>query len=118
MHLFSLLTSVVIHVVSKENICIFQLCASLSSAEAPAGYPNKNSNNKKTESAWGRREEEKGLRAFFFLSPSLDATQRGICGGESGCSNLKQKHKAPKRKALSQCWGYVLLFKASNMVVI
>ena len=51
MHLFSLLTSAVIHVVSKGNI--FQLCVTLPPAEAPAGYPNKNSNNKKIESARG-----------------------------------------------------------------
>ena len=118
MHLFSLLTSVVIHVISKGNICIFQLCASLSSAEAPAGYPNKNSSNKKNRKRVGTKERGKGLRAFVFLSPSLDATQRGIWGGESGCSNLKQKHKAPKRNALFQCWGYALLFKVSNMAVI
>ena len=116
MHVFNLLTSVVIHVVSKGNI--FQLCVALSFAEAPVGYPNKNSNNRKIERARGRWEEGKGLRAFFFLSPSLSATQRGICGGESRCGNLKQKHITPKRNALSQCWGYVLLFKVSNMVVI
>ena len=71
MHLFSLLTSVVIHVVSKGNICIFQLCASLSSAEAPAGYPNKNSNNKKNRKRVGTKERGKRpARYFFFFLPA------------------------------------------------
>ena len=65
----------------------------LSSAEAPTGYPNKNSNN---ESAQGTREEGKGgkrrlyslspshraPRAFFFFLSSLPTTQKGLCGGE------------------------------------
>ena len=69
----------------------------LSSAEAPAGYPNKNSNNEKIESARGTREEGKGgktpvfslspshraPRAFFFFLPSLPTTQKGLCGRES-----------------------------------
>ena len=68
----------------------------LSSAEAPTGYPNKNSNNEKIESAQGTREEGKGgkrrlyslspshraPRAFFFFLPSLPTTQKGLCGGE------------------------------------
>ena len=67
----------------------------LPSAEAPAGYANKNSNNEKIESARGTREEGKGgkrplfslspshraLRAFFFFLPSLPTTQKGLCGG-------------------------------------
>ena len=71
----------------------------LSSAEAPAGYPNKNSNNekKKKESArrtMGKQKRagarlERGLslspshrplRALFFLLPT---TERGLYGGES-----------------------------------
>ena len=58
MHLFSLLTSAVIHVVSKGNI--FQLCVTLPPAEAPAGYPNKNSNNKKNR----KRAGNDGKREF------------------------------------------------------
>ena len=68
----------------------------LSSAEAPTGYPNKNSNNEKIESAQGAREEGKGgkrplfslypfhraPRAFFFFLPSLPTTQKGLCGRE------------------------------------
>lgn len=69
MHLFSLLTSAVIHVVSKGNT--FQLCVTLRPpAEALAGYPNKNSNNKKIESARGTMGRGKGLRAFFFFLPA------------------------------------------------
>ena len=121
MHLFSLLTSAVIHVLSKGNI--FQLCVTLPPAEAPAGYPNKNSNNKKIESARGTMGRGKGLRAFFFFLPaSLRYKQEerggGGGGGESGCGKLKRKHITPKPNALSQCWGYVLLLKVSNMVVI
>ena len=58
----------------------------LSSAEAPTGYPNKNSNNEKIESARGTREEGKGGKRplfFFFFLPSLPMTQKGLCGGES-----------------------------------
>ena len=65
---------------------------SLSSAEAPAGYPNKNSNTYKKEKARGGRWEEgkggSGLspshrapRAVFFFLPSLPTTQRGPCRG-------------------------------------
>ena len=108
MHLFSLLTSAVIHVVSKGNI--FQLCVTLPPEEAPAGYPNKNSNNKKIESARGTMGRGKGLRAFFFFLPaSLRYKQEerggGGGGGESGCGKLKRKHITPKRNALSQMLG-------------
>ena len=41
----------------------------LSSAEAPAGYPNKNSNNEKIESARGTREEGKGGKTPVFSLP-------------------------------------------------
>ena len=64
----------------------------LPSAEAPAGYPNKHSNNEKIESARGTREERKGgkrplfslspshraPRAFFFFLPILPTTQKGL----------------------------------------
>ena len=53
----------------------------LSFAEAPTGYPIKNSNNRKIESN-GRWEEGKGGGALFFFLPSLPTTQRGLCGGE------------------------------------
>ena len=66
----------------------------LSSAEAPAGYPNKNSNNGKIESprgtmGRGKRREPLFSRCFpfpscparfLFVSPSFPATQRGLCG--------------------------------------
>ena len=65
----------------------------LSSAEAPAGFPNKNSNNRKIEARGGRWEEGKGgsglspshraPRALFFFLPSLPTTQKGLCGGEN-----------------------------------
>ena len=40
---------------------------SLSSTEAPAGYPNKNSNNRKIARARGRWDRSQ--RAFFFPFP-------------------------------------------------
>ena len=62
------------------------------SAEAPAVYPNKNSNNQKIESAGddGRREKPGFFSFPFPLSPtrflfpfsSLPTIQRGLCGGE------------------------------------
>ena len=63
------------------------------SAEAPAGYPNKNSNNRKIESARGTMGRGKNLssslfpshcppRVFFFPFYSLPTIQRGLCGGE------------------------------------
>ena len=64
------------------------MISALSSAEAPAGYPNKNSNRKRAEDD---RKREKALLSFpfpscpahfLFLSPNLPATQRGLCGGE------------------------------------
>ena len=69
----------------------------LTSAEAPAGYPPKNSNNERIESARGMREEGKGAkrplfslspphgapRAFFFFLPSLPTRQKGLYAGES-----------------------------------
>ena len=71
---------------------------SLSSAEAPAGYPYyiyKNSNNRKNRKRAGddRKREKAGAsllsspshrasRALFFFLPSLVTTQRGLRGGE------------------------------------
>ena len=62
--------------------------ATLSSTKAPSGYPNKNSNNRKTESA-------RGATLFFpfplpivpralsfSISPALPAIQRGLYRGE------------------------------------
>ena len=71
---------------TRENEPLF-------SVEAPAGYPNKNSNNRKIESARGTMGRGKNLasslspshcspRAFFFLFSSLPTIQRGLCGGE------------------------------------
>ena len=67
----------------------------LSSAEAPAGYPYKNSNNRKKERARGTMGRRKRLgpvlslspshrapRALFFFLLSLSTTLRGLCGGE------------------------------------
>ena len=62
----------------------------LSSAEAPAGYHSKNSNNRKTESA------------RFFL-PSLPTTQRGLCGGESKAPPGSRLRLVPSRY-LSVFW--------------
>ena len=84
---------------SKLSIDIEPITASLSSAEASAGYPYKNSNNRKIESARGtmaRGKRREGLSsflspshrapcAFFFFLPSLPTTQGGLCGGESSC---------------------------------
>ena len=72
---------------ARENEPLF-------SAEVPAGYPNKNSNNRKIESARGTMGRGKNLasapspshcpaRAFFFPFFSLPTIQRGLCrGGE------------------------------------
>ena len=78
----------------------------LFSAEAPAVYPNKNSNNRKIESARGTMGRGKNLasapspshcppRAFFFPFSSLPTIQRGLCGGERewavfwGCKSVR-----------------------------
>ena len=68
---------------------------SLSSAEAPAGYPYyiyKNSNDRKNSKRAGddRKREKAGAslflpivpRALFFFLPSLPTTQRSLWGGE------------------------------------
>ena len=66
----------------------------LSSAEAPAGYPFKDSNNRKNRKrAWddGKREKagdslspsHRAPRALSFFLPNLPTTHRGLCGGES-----------------------------------
>ena len=71
---------------ARENEPVF-------SAQVPAGYPNKNSNNQKIESARGTMGGGKNLasslspshcppRAFFFPFSSLPTIQRGLCGGE------------------------------------
>ena len=61
------------------------LLPSLSSAEAPAGYPHQNKIIEKIESARGTmgRGKHRAPRALFFFLPSLPTTQRGLCGGES-----------------------------------
>ena len=74
------------------SCCLFPFSrTALSSAEAPAGYPNKNSNKGKTRGARGtigrgkRREpspSHTAARSLFFL-PSFATTQRGLYGGES-----------------------------------
>ena len=82
----------------KLSIDIEPITASLSSAEASAGYPYKNSNNGKIESArgtMGRGKRRGGLSSFFplpivpralsFFLPSLLTTQGGLCGGDSYC---------------------------------
>ena len=69
----------------------------LSSADAPARYLNKNSNNRKIGSPRGtmgrgkRREPLFSLspshpapRALYFFLPSLPTTQSGLCGGCGG----------------------------------
>ena len=65
----------------------------LSSAEAPPGYPYKNNNNRKIDSARGKMGRGKSLfslspshraqRFLFFSLPSLSTPQRGLCGGVS-----------------------------------
>ena len=87
-----------VNATSKFPIDIEPITASLSSAEAPARYPYKNSNNRKIESARGTMGREKrrgGLSSFFplpivpcalsfFVSlPSFPTTQGGLCGGDS-----------------------------------
>ena len=52
------------------------IIVALSSAEAPAGHPNKNSNNQKIESGRGK------MVFSFSLSPALP---KGLCWGESHC---------------------------------
>ena len=58
-----------VNATSKLSIDIEPITASLSSAEAPARYPHKNSNNRKIESARGRWEEEKGEEASLLSFP-------------------------------------------------
>ena len=87
-----------VNATSKPSIDIEPITASLSSAEAPARYPCKNSNNRKIESARGtmrRGKRRGGLSSFFplpiapralsFFLPSLLTTQGGLCGGDSYC---------------------------------
>ena len=87
-----------VNATSKLSIDIEPITASLSSAEAPARYPYKNSNNRKIESArgtMGRGKRRGGLSPFFpfpssparflFFLPSLLTTQGGLCGGDSYC---------------------------------
>ena len=45
----------------------------LSSAEAPAGYPNKNSNNRKNRKRAGDDGKRETPGALFFFLPSLPA---------------------------------------------
>ena len=52
----------------------------LFSAEAPAGYPYKNSNNRRNRKRGG---DHRSPRALFFFLPSLPTTHRGLCEGES-----------------------------------
>ena len=65
-----------------KYVCVRRLQFSypLSSAEALAGYPYKNSNNRKNNKRAG---DHRSPRALFFFLSSLPATQRGLCGGES-----------------------------------
>ena len=93
-----------VNATSKLSIDIEPITASLSSAEALAGYPFKNSNNRKIESArgtMGRGKRREGLSSFFplpivpralsFFLPSLPTAQGGLCGGDSYCFyNRKQ----------------------------
>ena len=102
----------------------------LSSAEAPAGYPNKNSNNRKIESARGtigrgKRREPLPYNAFkmapdfrerlelgffplpiipralsFSLSPALPTIQRGLCEGERRRSTYKHPNQARQYRTL------------------
>ena len=62
----------------------FSLCRTLlplSSVEAPAEYPYKNSNNRKKKRESARCTME-WMRALFSFLTSLSTTQRGFCGGE------------------------------------
>ena len=96
-------------------------------SKSTAGYPNKNSNNRKIVSARGTigRGEKRELPLFlppilpraltFFLLPSLPTTQRDLCGGErvwelvSRNSTLKtQKYKNLFTQA-NQAGSYVLV---------
>ena len=73
----------------------------LSSAEAPPGYPYKNNNNRKIDSARGKMGRGKSLfslspshraqRFLFFSLPSLPTPQRGLCGGESMLPEMQSK---------------------------
>ena len=60
-----------VNATSKLSIDIKPITASLSSAEAPARYPYKNSNNRKNRKRAGDDgKREKAGRPLFFLSPS------------------------------------------------
>ena len=70
----------------RMNLMLWNLYTAepLSSAEAPAGYPNKSSCNTSCPPS-----------RFLFLSPSLPATQRGLCGRES-CRAARVTYKLPR----------------------
>ena len=58
-----------VNATSKLSIDIEPITASLSSAEAPARYPYKNSNNRKKKARGGRWEEGKGGEASLLSFP-------------------------------------------------
>ena len=101
-----------VNATSKLSMDIELITASLTSAEAPARSPYKNSNNRKLESArgtMGRGKRQGRLSSFFpfpscparffFSLPSLPKIQGGLCGGESYCI-YKRKQWGNKDDAL------------------
>ena len=88
---------------------------SLSSVKAPAGYPNKNSNNRNIVSATedDRKREKapvfslppshRAPRAFLFFLPSPPTTQRGLYGGERQKANQRQA-RCIYCNRIAHCW--------------
>ena len=102
-------------------IAVIHYISSLSPAEAPTGYTNKNSYNQKiAERAVDDRKRKRRkppfslflthrpLRTFMFTLPSIPTTQRGLCGGESDISKqIEQRARMGKIFAL---WHFEITF--------
>ena len=67
----------------KRSFSLSRTLLPLSSEEAPAGYPYKNSNNRNEKKEKARGGRQNGCALSFSFLTSLSTTQRGFCGGES-----------------------------------
>ena len=84
------------------------IIVALSSAEAPAGHPNKNSNNQKVESVWGK------MVFSFSLSPAIP---RSPYRGESHCRKTQiQYHYRLSNHQTMLLKGSIGSFQKSVMI--